>query len=728
MDNFIKFDVNPNEFICVHYKSSPNRLFIYYNIIGPIITAEVRINKKQAFIEITKIPIPSDNCLRIFHEFIQKLLQLLNCNGTQEVDNFVFSSNNYKLNDSINIYNYLLDNITTPRKNVINYFEKIYWKFGTDTSIDNQIPITNSTKHIISENKEIALIPLKSSIYTPNLTALLHIYHAHIENFLSYINAKPEDVEKLKNINPCQVYGECSLSYVLILYNSTTREYIGHAVAIVFDEFIEIYDVSIKDKGKGYGKYIIDFIINYTQKEFLWLGVMINNPDYKQAISLYSNFNFTHPHIGNTTLGQLTINGAQFISLLHIKNSDFGHKKDYILNYIDNIKCFKRYNIQPNILKELYILLSDPYERGGNLLVESFDTDMITSRSEENNVDKIISNFKGIVNKGDAVSFSTNTPIHHSVIVQPSEIMFHTHPTACYKDNKCYLGWPSSTDFSIVISNYNKSRMHLVITCEGVYIINVTTFLKEFIEEFKNPSFDIHKIIIDMVANVFGDFDTKRFNDIGSSIQRLKTKDNLSEFEKLELELFENVAFLISNNLPFSNFLNLRINWFIQLINNYTFGQLIEANKNYGLVTEVQELLKTLQSKSFINNLKLFNLTFIQWADVGLPAKFKCICVGDCSKNMFEEPIGFKKIIFEKSELDKMDVTPLTISVNTCLEFIDPPIPQLLPMNILKSATSQILPPTKQKIPISIKMKMKSSKRRNKEKDKLKFDFKYIKK
>jgi len=721
MENFKRFNVNMSEFICVHYVFQPNRQIIYYNNIGPVIIADVRINNlKQAFIEITKMPIPSEANFVIFHEFMQRLLSLLNCNNVNEVDDFVFTSNNYELKDKVFIYDYLISQlIDTPRKNVINYFDKIFWKFGINTPTVDPPLINVLSSHKVSSDKEIALLPLQSSIYVNNLAALIHLYRANIEELLKYINAKPEDAERLKNINPCQVYGECSFSYILILYNSVTRDYIGHSVAIVFDEFIELYDVSIADKGKGYGKFIMDFIVNKTQKEFIWLGVMVNNPDYKQAISLYSTFNFSYPHFGNTTQGQLTIDGSQFVSLLHIKDFDFGHKKDYILNYIDNIKCFKRYTIQPNILRQLYVLLGDSHENGGHFQVDSVNSvtiDMVTSKAEEFNIEKIISSFKGSIIRGQAEFISPNTPTYHSVNVPPSEIMFHTHPATCYKDFNCYIGWPSGADFRVVITNYNKSRMHIVVTCEGLYIINVTTFLKEFIDDFKDPMYNIHTIIINMVSNIFSELENKRFYNIGASIQELKLKPSLSDFEKQELELFENVVELISTSQPFNNFLDLRINWFLQLVNNFTLGQLIDANINKGLMAAVQPLLENLQTKSYAKNLKIFNISFEPWSNIGLPAKYQSRCVGDlCSPEMFNNaPIGFKKLKFDLSDLERMQVHPLVISVNTCLEYIDPiPIISVLPMNVLQSVSPTRLSPTKQRNPImsTIKIKRKISRK-----------------
>jgi hypothetical protein len=730
MDIFKRFDVNENEFICVHYVDKPARHFIYYNDNGPVIIADVRINNlKQAHIEITKMPIHSEANFKIFHEFMKRLFSLLNCNSLNDVDDFVFTSKNYELKENVFVYDYLLSQIPdTPRKNLINYFDKIFWKYGNNTQTVDP-PLINLPSSYTSEdgNINIDLVPFQPSIYH-NLSVLIHLYRANIENLLKikYINAKPEDAERLKNINPCQVYGECSFSYILILYNPKTRDYLGHAVVIVFDEFIELYDVIAVDKGKGYGKFIMDFIVKETKKEFIWLGVMVNNPDYKQAISLYSKYNFCYPHIGNTTQGQLTIDGSQFVSLLHIKNCDFCfNKKDYILNYFDNIKCFKRYTIQPKILKKLYELLDDSHENGGHFQVASvtiddIDIDMVTSKPEEFNIEKIISSFKGSIIRGQIQSFSPNQPRYHTVTVPPSEIMFHTHPTSCYKDFNCYIGWPSGGDFQVIITYYNKSRMHLVVTCEGIYIINVTTFLKEFIDDLKkNPMYyDIHNIIIKMIFYTFTKIENRRFYNIDASIIELELKSYLDDSEKQELKLFKDIKSLISTKQPFNHFLDLRINWFLQFVNNYSLHQLIDDNiTNNSVFIHLQPLLESIiKTKPYVKNLKLFNISFEPWSNFGLPAKYQSRCEGDlCSYEMFNNvPIGFKKIKINPSNLKSMQVKPLVISVNTCLEYTDPPIP-ILSMNVLRSVSPTTLRPSKQKNPImsTINPIMSTIKRKN---------------
>lgn len=723
MENFIRIDMPSfpandkgeyiSEYIIMYNLNQIAREIIYYKGVDIVIKLNMRINpEKQIALDIAEIPTPSEDCLRMFHNFMYRIADLVKYKV--EASDFIFISPNYKLNDSTDIYTYLEANIITEKKNLINYFEKIYWKFGenTSTGYTNDILQLQEYPNIGKDNKKIVLIPFinESDI----------IYKSFLES-TQFIDANHKTY--LENLKPCQIYPKCELSYILILINSTNK-YIGHALCIVFPEFIEVFDVFIVEKDAGNGKILMNFIVENSQKEFIWLGVMINNDYYKQALSLYSSFKFGHPIIGNTTLGKKVVEGQQFISLLHIKNMDFGYTTEFILDYTNKIKCFNKYIIKPDIIQKLYLLLDDKYERGGNLKVEAIDTGIHIDIDID--IKKIVSEFDGVIEMG------TNENQHHKVEVPPGEIMFHTHPTSCYKDNKCYLGWPSAQDFTVVIVNYDKSRMHIVVTCEGLYIINITTFLKDFIDELLKEkangkiTFNIHTIIIEMVNYMFMEFDGKRFNNLQESISNLKLKktlSELSEFEKQELILFENILLLIQKGKPFGNFLKLRIDWFIKLINNLTFSDLIKSNINNNNLkgTDFQSLLK----KNYIRGIKIFNFSYTPWETIGLAGKFKCICNEEsCAIDSLEEKGSGAPVGFTKSPINLDNVKSLTIIVNICINFevkYDPIEPMEIDndikpmeidsdMNIISKATSTYIKIISTPININIKnIKIKKS-------------------
>lgn len=96
----------------------------------------------------------------------------------------------------------------------------------------------------------------------------------------------------------------------------------------------------------------------------------------------------------------------------------------------------------------------------------------------------------------DIVPESTVMPIKHGrreadhrVLLKEYRLSWHTHPHICYRDYRCYLGWPSAGDMQELLKPQWIQHLlcHWVLTVEGVYSIQLDTswqlVLQSWLEE-----------------------------------------------------------------------------------------------------------------------------------------------------------------------------------------------------------------------------------------------------
>ena len=141
--------------------------------------------------------------------------------------------------------------------------------------------------------------------------------------------------------------------------------------------------------------------------------------------------------------------------------------------------------IQPHIIENIYKKYGHySHEFGGELLKKT--------TLPANASDKLIpiENITGVnlatLAQGDEQSMTVEIP--------PSEYVFHTHPVTAIQLLKSVFAWPSIPDinYSIYNSLYSNPKMliHLVLSCEGFYIIDLNEYTRAILQKFNNTQYN----------------------------------------------------------------------------------------------------------------------------------------------------------------------------------------------------------------------------------------------
>lgn len=396
-------------------------------------------------------------------------------------------------------------------------------------------------------------------------------------------------------INPCMIYDECE-GYVVTLWHHVRGHglsYIGHAVCIPKMQanqptetppyVMEIYDVHIVEtyRGLGFGKLLLRAIQANTTADFLWLGILKNNPAFQRAAGLYASSDFLFPSSVQTLLKDRT---EEAVALLHIKGAIHMFDRNALLKEINMERQLQCIIIPPDMLVTLYKTLNNDREVSGvfDTIPDAVVTELRIHHDAQpiKPAEKLVSSF-GITQTGD--------PHTHTVEIDyTNPYSFHTHPAKCYSDNNCYLGWPSAQDMANMIFYWDKVRSHLVVTCEGIYHLQLTAAARRWCQEK------------------------------GIYVQ--------NSYEKY-LKQLEHINILRFNQgVPPIN--NVHGNANAKFHNSVARGNVSSATMSFKL--------RHRQFLEFINSWIIedsgsptFHVAFYAWEEVGLRSKTICSCVGD---------------------------------------------------------------------------------------------------
>lgn len=256
-------------------------------------------------------------------------------------------------------------------------------------------------------------------------------------------------------------------------------EYIvGYAKLVQISEnsdSAEIYDVCVSnnDRKKGYSNDLFNYILKYTDKNKLWLGIELENPLFNMVIRLYAKYGFKSPMVTQHTSFGKEI-GFLVIGLTWIRGESFNYtetiKNAIELRNINSNICMYPIHIHETVLTKLRSYLDKDVEYAGQLLIDRFiEKDGIRYG---NLVYPTRTEIKG-TNVGENGQLFYNTPLPKSYI------SFHTHPDICYQTLGCYIGWPSGQDIANIVDAYPRPTIHFVIAKEGIYSIKFNIkFLK----------------------------------------------------------------------------------------------------------------------------------------------------------------------------------------------------------------------------------------------------------
>mgnify|MGYP001559674504 CR=1 FL=1 len=260
-------------------------------------------------------------------------------------------------------------------------------------------------------------------------------------------------------------------------------------VVVLRNSVFEIFNVCSTSTVPGYGTTFMYQLIQYIQsitkdERYVWLGVMLNNPNFEKAIKAYINVGFKYPHVNTIAPDGKT--HEPFIGLyLKITPDMFSRSsltsidsfkrliKQYILTLFDSVKYSKTFiNLCiPNESKS-YVKLQNaldlPYEIGGSLFFNENKT----------NINKILEG-----SKIQTFSVKNGSTEQFAVDVLLDRAIYHTHPRICNRTYGCALSWPSGADMSVLLK-YAIWGLHVsfVFTQEGTYVIQTSNRYKKFVQ------------------------------------------------------------------------------------------------------------------------------------------------------------------------------------------------------------------------------------------------------
>lgn len=295
---------------------------------------------------------------------------------------------------------------------------------------------------------------------------------------------------KNKNVNFCGFgTANCSAStlyfYVTTLPNSTL-DVCGYLSVVEKDSHAEIYDVYTfnhyrKTRKPSVADHLIKVATATTTKSIIWLGILFSNPHFDIAARLYAKNGFRFHRITNMSYDGTTNFGNFYMGLV-AKTTDqpvpgFEEALKEILTekelYMNSCTSDKTYSFDPETIKFLYAQLSKEHEVGGHFKLEGTNILKVDGQQYTGNT--------------TGVSYGTLT-----------EFMYHTHPTICYQENGCALGWPSGGDMLTAMMAFNKIRVNVVSTCEGIYIFQLSTEMHMFLRQLKEV---LNEIFLDPRTN-----------------------------------------------------------------------------------------------------------------------------------------------------------------------------------------------------------------------------------
>ena len=241
----------------------------------------------------------------------------------------------------------------------------------------------------------------------------------------------------------------------------------------------EIYNVCTDERYRGQGimTKILESVLFDIPLNRVWVGIDMNNPIRDDVFRLYSYVGFDFVGIQKITPSG-NFPSFPFLAMEYIKGKSLP-KNQYTVDIILS-------NTQKIINDYMNsIIATGNYERGGLCKIRTYIRGDLIYNIKEHYINKNVEygGLMGIKNiggnlyllglgaitKGTVVkgAFTVNLPNYY--------INWHTHPSICYTENKCYIGWPSGQDMSILISQYPQGLLaHVLFSIEGIYFLQLS--------------------------------------------------------------------------------------------------------------------------------------------------------------------------------------------------------------------------------------------------------------
>lgn len=252
----------------------------------------------------------------------------------------------------------------------------------------------------------------------------------------------------------------------------------------------------------GYGSVLFNCIktsISFLQLQFdtLWLGIDVNNVNFKKVAWLYASKGFEDPIFSNISPDGKELS-IYFIQLTSKKTSYINNRDDALIPYYEIIDLHRQINT--DLGKEGIFKLKFCFDKSAILTlrilpfysfsenkqtigIDDFNLQretagrFLTYKSYEDNGDIVNKLSLEILSESSMLKYEIGEKSH--VIGIEGQKVFHTHPFINYKINNTLIGPPSSADLNTLnefIKNGTQTPMSkiqqfaAVIAIEGIYI------------------------------------------------------------------------------------------------------------------------------------------------------------------------------------------------------------------------------------------------------------------
>ena len=400
---------------------------------------------------------------------------------------------------------------------IINYAD--YIKYIYNESLANNFILEKQTHCSCIETGNTA----NCNTYIKN-TPILKNENEHLILVMKYRNMVVffENLKNNKNL-----FGEI---YFLneILGSAIIRKYSYNNIVK-----IGIYNVCLylnEKQGKGYGSVIFNIILqaigglysfpnqNENAMTILWLGIRLDNPNFKKLAYLYTSFGFKNPKVITNDLNgnNLDFKIMEFYKVIDEYVTDEDTTKKIFVEAIDIYNqsiiqsklCKFKFTLDKSAILNLRLM---PYlntmgkfetilndnktnnEYSGSLFIYNAYYDEISEDVYYKLSLETIENNKGI---------SYVIGENENVYVKDDQRTFHTHPILAYVNWNRLVGFPSGADFSVVFQKgFNRNiqfQFHMVITIEGIYILSLS---EKIVNAYNEISIDFIENIVNWTLN-----------------------------------------------------------------------------------------------------------------------------------------------------------------------------------------------------------------------------------
>lgn len=265
--------------------------------------------------------------------------------------------------------------------------------------------------------------------------------------------------------------------------------------AILVKNIIEIYNACYINSDKGINTIIRSITLNF-KKTRIWVGIDLNDSWYDKA-ELYARHAFGYPMLSRNTGGSARALNNTVLSMTW--DHDIYHDYDETLEIAQSVinqylkartKCISGLHIGPKVINTLKSYLTRSQEVGGHLFSDGYITGPDGAQ------------YINLFYNTSTIEIGTSNGRNFRVNLAPSQISFHTHPDICYTADGCYVAWPSGPDMRTIIVQYPILLKHYVVTKEGIYAVQLSLDMQNFIDNNMSSKDHIASVALEKFAAI----------------------------------------------------------------------------------------------------------------------------------------------------------------------------------------------------------------------------------